>query len=149
MGFRLAVSSISFALTATTAISDAESDGKIIYSSWSCAALAGLTEEHEELGTILFERGYALLSQYLVGIERGTIEAEAIENWPVGLVWRLSGGPSVDFRLGALWTFFVNDTYDETWPDIEGVSFDEGAEIQKLEADRLFRNRNCEALALQ
>ncbi|AGI66417.1 hypothetical protein OAN307_c06900 [Octadecabacter antarcticus 307] len=128
---------------------DVVSDGRLAHGAWECAAKAGVSESYVEQSEGLFDLGYNILSRIISEAKSGETPEEELDDLPVGITWRISGGPSTDFQLGALWTHYTIDAYDETWPDIVGAAFDVQENLQMKAADADFQTKNCEFLVPQ
>ena len=122
--------------------------GKIGFAQWQCAALGQIANEDDKAADVgaLFESGYRILSELVTDAVAGLLTKENSNEIPIGISMWLTGGPSIDFRMGFMWAQFVEDAYDETWPDIKDATFDQQSELQAMNARNRFRSGNCHLL---
>lgn len=120
--------------------------GQLAFSAWDCAALSALAGDDTDEFERLFFLGYENARLFLEAAKRGELSREAQSQVPMGLTLNLTGGPTTEFQLGALWARIEATVYDENWPQIEGASFDEMKQLQRSSSESAFRNANCELL---
>ncbi|WP_141117767.1 hypothetical protein [Leisingera sp. JC1] len=120
--------------------------GKQAFSLWECAALSGVARDDSPEALNLFDNGYKLMREFVVAWKEGKLTKENTNEVPIGISWRLTSGPSVDFSLGYMWSEFARDAFDDTWDDSIEATFDEKKQLQILKAEQQFRDRNCELL---
>ncbi|OBY28609.1 hypothetical protein A9D60_00285 [Leisingera sp. JC1] len=113
---------------------------------WECAALSGVARDDSPEALNLFDNGYKLMREFVVAWKEGKLTKENTNEVPIGISWRLTSGPSVDFSLGYMWSEFARDAFDDTWDDSIEATFDEKKQLQILKAEQQFRDRNCELL---
>ncbi len=116
------------------------------YAMWECAALAGILDASTETGIELFNEGHTLFTVFVTAWKQGELNEQNTKDVPVGVKWRLTVGPSVDFSLGYMWAQFTEHAHNETWGDSTNVELVEKEKLQIARAEQAFRNKNCELL---
>ncbi len=119
--------------------------GRNGFAHWSCASYGFLSadkSDHETAGK-LFVSGHNMLSELVADMVSGIVKESDIKDVPIGVRWWLTAGPSVEFRMGYMWSQFEKEAYDKTWPDLKGSSFDDQKGIQKMSAQNEFQKANC------
>ena len=128
-----------------------DNDGLLFYSAWRCSILAEFKDDPVEQ-TRLFELGFKVGKGFVNRALDKSMDEEEWKKAPIGVTWELSGGPSVDYRLGYLFKSITTDVYKTlTKEDSNGVPFDDIAnwrddDARKSYAESLFRKSNCSVL---
>jgi hypothetical protein len=118
------------------------------FAMWKCASLGVLTDNsaHNAVFEKLFVNGHEQLTILVTGIVNGNVSKAELDQIPSGIGWWLTGGPSIEFRMGYMWAQFQKEAYDRTWPKETNGKFDEQKSLQKLQAEAEFQNGNCKLL---
>jgi len=128
-----------------------ENDGRLFYSAWRCSVIAGYKQDSDEQAR-LFELGYKVGSSFVTRALNKTMDEEEWKKAPIGVTWELSGGPSVDYRLGYLFKSLDTDVYETVVKkDRNGMLFDDvlkwrDEEQRKRYAEEIFLDSNCAIL---
>jgi hypothetical protein len=146
----LAIFSLAFITTQSCSAyaKDYNELGKTGFALWRCAAYGFLSETKtgQKLSGELFVSGHEMLSELVTDIIAGKAKEEELKDVPIGIKWWLIAGPSVEFRMGYMWSQFEKDAYDKTLPMLKDANFDEQKAIQKNSAQTEFQDGNCRLL---
>ena len=121
--------------------------GKRGYAVWECAAFAAIAESRPDKYKKLFLEGYEILREFVVAAREGKLTEDNTNEVPIGVHLYLTGGPTADFSLGYMWAQFIDEAYDETWPEEMDAPFDQRKESQQSKALNRFQEKNCALLA--
>jgi len=111
--------------------------GRKGYASWRCSVFAGMMQDTPETER-LFKMGQNLLTIFVTDIIAGKVKKEDTKKVPVGILFHLISGPSVDFRLGFLWSRILDDARDKVDPKFRLDDKD-----RKLNAQSEYTKENC------
>ncbi|MES0871263.1 hypothetical protein [Pseudovibrio sp. SCP19] len=145
----LKISILGFMILYTSTFARAEDyvrTARIGYALWECAALGSITKEDSKQREVFFEKGHQELTKLFSGLLEGKVAEEDWDQMPIGLRLGLSGGPSLEFRLGVLWAGIIENMYESTLPKQESLSWDDKKMLQKSAARKKFKTKNCELL---
>ncbi|MGG9998652.1 hypothetical protein ACQU0X_01005 [Pseudovibrio ascidiaceicola] len=145
----LKISILGFMILHTSTFARAEDyvrTARIGYALWECAALGSITKEDNKQREVFFEKGHQELTKLFSGLLEGKVAEEDWDQMPIGLRLGLSGGPSLEFRLGVLWAGITENMYESTLPKQESLSWDDKKMLQKSAAQKKLQTKNCELL---
>ncbi|WP_108819352.1 hypothetical protein [Pseudovibrio sp. Alg231-02] len=116
---------------------------RVGYALWECAALGSITKEDSKQREVFFEKGHQELTKLFSGLLEGKVAEEDWNQMPIGLTLGLSGGPSLEFRLGVLWAGIIENVYESTLPEQKSLSWDDKKMLQKNAAQKKIQMKNC------
>jgi len=120
---------------------------QLAWSAWECATALEYTDNIEADRSRYVELGINAARRFLEADVAGEVSPEVWrQEVPVAFGLRI-GGPSIDFIVGRWFEATISTSFDEIHDTIPiELSFAEREEIRSLNAERLYRDRNCQLL---
>ena len=110
--------------------------GQKLWAAFECGALAeyaGNTEESTRLYKVGYDQGKTLLDAF----RAGKVDEQARGKLPIGVLFMLNGGPTVDFILGRIFESAMQDTSKRLFEATNNK------ETQKIIAGQNVAKQNC------
>lgn len=119
----------------------------LAWGAWECATAIEYTDNVEADRSRYVELGINAARRFLEAEVAGDVPPEIWrQEVPVAFGLRV-GGPSIDFVVGRWFEVAISTAFDEIHDDIpNGATLAQREDIRSLNAERLFRDRNCQLL---
>ncbi|MCV0428177.1 MAG: hypothetical protein K5905_22195 [Roseibium sp.] len=119
----------------------------LAWGAWECATALEYTDNVEADRSRYVELGINAARRFLEAEVAGEVSPEVWgEEVPVAFGLRI-GGPSIDFIVGRWFEAAISTTFDDIHNAIPTeLTYAQREEIRSLNAERLYRDRNCQLL---
>jgi hypothetical protein len=110
------------------------------WSLWSCAVLAGYTNDTPEAER-LFNLGYEAGKTFVDAVRAGKVQQEDLRKHMPWLLGEKISGPNTDFSMGRMFEFIMDSTMGDIRKD-SGLD----ADLRKTTALTMYQKQNCSFL---